>query len=153
MFDMKKIAISSIILLFIFTGCNDNSKPNDSDEPDENGPATAEDYIKFPFADEFNSNEIDNSVWQIATWVEHGGQTGTERCFVKDGYLNLVFMNDSEKGYWSAAIQSRDEFLFGRWEARLKPSSFLSFLLKFTQAFDLSTLLSVYEHPFAGMGC
>ncbi len=75
------------------------------------------------FEDDFNNGQIDESVWQIGTWVEHGGQTGRERCYAEDGYLTLIFINDSEEGYLSSAIQTREEFLYGRWEARLKPSS------------------------------
>jgi beta-glucanase (GH16 family) len=75
------------------------------------------------FEDDFNNGQIDESVWQIGTWVEHGGQTGRERCYTEDGYLTLTFINDSEEGYLSSAIQTREEFLYGRWEARLRPSS------------------------------
>jgi beta-glucanase (GH16 family) len=42
---------------------------------------------------------------------------------VEDGNLKLIFINDSTQGYLSAAIQSREEFYYGRWEARLKPSN------------------------------
>jgi beta-glucanase (GH16 family) len=35
----------------------------------------------------------------------------------------MIFVNDPEDGFLSAAVQTRDEFLYGRWEARLKPSS------------------------------
>lgn len=82
----------------------------------------AESYSTTLF-DDFDSSQINNSRWQVATWSEHGGQTGKERCYVKDGFLNMVFINSSKDGYLSAAIQTREEFLYGRWEARLKPSS------------------------------
>jgi len=75
------------------------------------------------FEEGFNEEQIDEAIWQIGTWVEHGGQTGRGRCYVEGGYLNLIFINDSEEGYLSSAIQTREEFLYGRWEARLKPSS------------------------------
>lgn len=80
-------------------------------------------YTGEAFRDDFNGTEVDSSFWQVATWAEHGGQTGTERCYVEDGYLNLIFINDSDEGYLSSGIQTRDTFLYGRWEARLKPSS------------------------------
>jgi beta-glucanase (GH16 family) len=73
------------------------------------------------FYDDF-SQGIQPSLWQVATWQEHEAQTGTERCFVKDGYLHLVFINDPEKGYLNAAIQTVDEFLYGKWEVRAKPT-------------------------------
>jgi beta-glucanase (GH16 family) len=82
----------------------------------------AESYSTTLF-DDFDSSQINNSRWQVATWSEHGGQTGKDRCYVKDGFLNMVFVNSSNDGFMSAAIQTREEFLFGRWEARLKPSS------------------------------
>ncbi len=82
--------------------------------------STGEIYSSESFRDDFNDENIDTSVWQIATWNEHGGQTGTERCYAKDGFLNLVFINDPRKGFLSSAIQTRKEFLYGRWEARLK---------------------------------
>lgn len=74
------------------------------------------------FEENFNG-PIDNSVWQIASWAEHGGQTSSARCYTSNGMLNMVFRNDSVLGYLSAAIQTRETFLYGRWEARLKPSS------------------------------
>lgn len=74
------------------------------------------------FRDDFNGNTVNESVWEIATWSEHGGQTGRERVYVKDGYLHMIFKNDNGI-FLSSALQSRKEFLYGRWEARLKPSS------------------------------
>jgi beta-glucanase (GH16 family) len=74
------------------------------------------------FRDDFNIDTVDASVWQVATWSEHGGQTGTERCFAKNGYLNMKFINNNGT-FLSSAIQTRKEFLYGRWEARIKPSS------------------------------
>ncbi len=75
-----------------------------------------------PFFDNFAADEINAAVWEVGTWSEHGGQTGVERTYLEDGKLNLVFVNDSEEGYLNAAIQTRETFLYGRWEARLKPS-------------------------------
>lgn len=43
----------------------------------------------------------------------------------------MVFRNDSVLGYLSAAIQTRETFLYGRWEARLKPSSVAGVLNSF----------------------
>lgn len=81
--------------------------------------ASFEDHFNFP---------IDEAVWQVAAWVEHGGQTSPERCYAENGVLNMIFINDpdyyqSTGHYLSAAIQTRRSFLYGRWEARLKPSS------------------------------
>ena len=82
----------------------------------------------YDFIDTFDSGSIDTSVWQVATWVEHDGQTSWDRTYIEDGKLNLVFVYDpeyfAETGrYKSAAIQTRrNDFGYGRWEARLKPS-------------------------------
>lgn len=85
-------------------------------------PVTDEAYVDQPFSDDFEGQSVDNDVWQVATWSEHGGQTGRERCFVDSGYLHMVFINSSTDGYLSAAIQTRDEFWYGTWEARIKPT-------------------------------
>jgi len=79
------------------------------------------------FRDDFNGATVDSAVWQVAGWQEHGGQTSAERCYVQDGCLNMEFENDAsyfaEHGlYLSSAIQSRDTFRYGLWEARLKPT-------------------------------
>ena len=79
------------------------------------------------FEDNFDSS-INNEVWQVAGWVEHGGKTSPDRCYTADGKLNMIFRYDpslvsvTNTGFLSAAIQTRKSFLYGRWEARLKPS-------------------------------
>ncbi len=87
-------------------------------------PATDEAYVDSEFFDDFDGPEIDNHIWLVAGWQEHGGQTSPDRCFAENGNLNLVFINDSTIAdhYLSAAIQTQQEFYYGRWEARLKPS-------------------------------
>src|SRR5512133_34940 len=87
------------------------------------GQQTGESFVKTLFFDDFNGTGINTSAWLVAGWQEHGGQTSPARCFAKDGFLNLIFINDSLKGFLSSAIQTNNEFLYGRWEARLKPSS------------------------------
>jgi beta-glucanase (GH16 family) len=68
-------------------------------------------------------NPIDNKIWTVGGWKEHGGQLSPDRCYVKDGLLNMIFINNSEKGQLNSAIQTVDEFLYGRWETSLKPSN------------------------------
>ena len=77
---------------------------------------------KGTFREDFNDATIDESSWTIADWKEHGGQTGTERCYVKDGYLHMVLLNNDGE-ILSSAIQTKQKFMYGRWEARIKPSS------------------------------
>lgn len=110
------IHILLILFFLIFSiSCRIGDGSNRYEEPDEP-------YVKTDFRDDFTGTEIDSSIWQVATWTEHDGQTGTDRCYVADGYLHLVFIYENEN-YLSAAIQTWDEFYYGRWEARLKPSS------------------------------
>ena len=76
-----------------------------------------------PFLDTFDRRGVNTDVWQVATWSEHGGQTSRDRVYVEDNILHMEFINDSQQGYLSSAMQTWDSFLYGRWEARLKPSS------------------------------
>ena len=104
---MKTAFIPVLFILFLFS-CS---------EKDTTQPACGD-----VFFDDFTGTEVDNTIWQVATWSEHGGQTGRERCFVENGYLKMHFINSSTDGFLSSAIQSRTEFLYGKWEARIKPS-------------------------------
>src|SRR5690554_399227 len=74
------------------------------------------------FREDFSDATIDESIWTVADWREHGGQTDPGRCFLKDGYLHMVLLNDDGK-ILSSALQTKQEFMYGRWEARIKPSS------------------------------
>lgn len=74
------------------------------------------------FREDFNGSSIDESVWKIGTWKEHGGQMSGERCYVNDGYLNMLLVNDNGT-ILSSAIQTNQQFLYGKWEARIKPSA------------------------------
>ncbi|TVR35352.1 MAG: glycosyl hydrolase family protein [Spirochaetaceae bacterium] len=81
----------------------------------------------YDFIDTFQDGEIDTAVWQIGTWTEHGGRLSRDRVYVQDDMLVMVFEYDTqyyqETGLFkSSAIQTRrDDFGYGRWEARLKP--------------------------------
>lgn len=75
------------------------------------------------FRDDFNSSAINESVWTIGTWYEHGGQLGRERTFLQDGKLNLVFRYDPAKGFLSSALESKQRFGYGTWKASLKPTA------------------------------
>lgn len=87
------------------------------------GQSVSESYVDKEFFDDFTGTSVSKTDWRIATWKEHGGQTGTDRCFTKDGFLTMLFINDSAQGFLSSAIETKNEFLFGRWEARIKPSN------------------------------
>ena len=91
-------------------------------------------YESEPFYDDFASGgdntdpAVDTDLWRIGTWREHGGQLSAERTYVEDDKLVLVFEYDTEYYqehgvFKSSAIQTRrDDFGYGRWEARLKPT-------------------------------
>lgn len=81
-----------------------------------------EEYYHETFYEEFDG-PLDDQIWQVLTGSEHGGKLSRDRCFVENGLLNLVFIHDPGKGYLSSAIQTRNEFLYGKWEVRLKPSA------------------------------
>ncbi len=120
---MRKLFISTLIKLLVvicFPGCQIDGS---SGYPDHN--STNDNISKTPqFSDDFNADAVNDEIWQVATWWEHGGKTGRDRCYTKDGYLNMEFINDSSSGsFLGSAIQTWDTFLYGRWEARLKPSS------------------------------
>jgi beta-glucanase (GH16 family) len=104
------------LIIVVHIGCKkDGGSITNTPQPGTISPTAS-------FEEDFNS-AINESIWQIATWVEHGGQTGRARCYADSGFLNMIFINDLINGYLSAAIQTRQTFLYGRWEARLKPSS------------------------------
>ncbi len=97
----------------IFLACGGSSEEADAQEKNQD--------ISV-FREDFSGSKVNEDVWEIGTWKEHGGQLSRERCFVKDGYLNMLLINESD-GVKSSAIQSRETFLYGKWEARLKVSS------------------------------
>lgn len=85
-------------------------------------PITGEKYVTSPFFEDFNGT-INNDIWHILTGSEHGAKLSASRCFTKDGYLHMIFRNDPDEGLQGAAIETRDEFLYGKWEARIKASN------------------------------
>ena len=82
---------------------------------------TGEKFYNEVFYEGFDGS-IDNKIWQILGGNEHGGKLSTDRCYVENGLLNMIFINDPKEGFLSSAIQTQDEFLYGRWEASLKPT-------------------------------
>jgi beta-glucanase (GH16 family) len=120
---MKKISLLLKSLFLI--SCIDGNTPMPAQAQ-----VTKEKHVNKVFYEDF-SGPIDNKIWTVGTWKEHGGQLSPERCYVKDGLLNMVFINDPQKGYLGSAIQTVDEFFYGRWEASLKPSNIPGILNSF----------------------
>lgn len=106
---MKRVLFAVAICIFLFAS--------------HSFAAFGPDIEKEPsFVEEFD--KIDPAVWAVAGWKEHGGQTSPERCYVKDGMLNMLLKYEgATKTYLSSAIESQKLFLYGRWEYRAKPSS------------------------------
>mgnify|MGYP001202166404 CR=1 FL=1 len=131
---MKGLRIAAAIVSAMVSGCslydgnNTRSRAAVALAALLNGPGSIinEDHVTTPFRDDFDGTAVDESAWQIATWVEES-RTSRDRCYVADGRLNLVFIYEGEDAqgndiFNGAAIQTRDEFLYGKWEASLKPT-------------------------------
>ena len=115
----------TLVLIGALLSCGSN-KPGQNVNPEDpalivtENEKIAEKHVDEVFFEDFN--QIDSKLWRVAGWTEHGGKTSPERCYAKDGFLNMIFINDQDEGYLGSAIQTVDEFFYGRWEARLKPS-------------------------------
>ena len=122
---MNKQFFLAVLFIFFFSGstmCKEKNDVTKEDNTENTANPSENTQNSKVFREDFNGTSIDESVWTVATWAEHGGQCGKERCFVKDGYLNMQFINDNGT-FLSSAIQSKQEFLYGKWEVRLKASS------------------------------
>ena len=111
---MVKSLVLTAVFVLVHAGCTNAqmaTAPN------------GERYLNKPFVDDFDGTQVNPVTWMVATWSEHGGQCGKERCFVQDGNLVMQFINDSSEGFLSSAIQTRLEYFYGKWEYRAKCSS------------------------------
>lgn len=75
------------------------------------------------FVDDFlNDWEKTQSTWQVATWKQNGTQMAKERCRTdgKGHLVQTVLAGDPPSG---GSMQSKREFGWGRWVARVKPSA------------------------------
>src|SRR5690554_4619361 len=106
----RALAAAAVTLLAVFSISASGTRPVEKSED-------VIEEMSVDFREDFNGSFIDESIWTIADWEEHGGKTGPERCFVKDGYLHMVVINNDGE-ILSSAIQTKQEFRYGRWEAR-----------------------------------
>ncbi len=110
---------------FSSDGCRSGSVSHSFTVGDD-GSADPQPEPEYEFIDTFENGEIDTDKWQIGTWREHGGQLSRDRAYVENDKLVLVFEYDTEYYedtglFKSSAIQTRrDDFGYGRWEARLR---------------------------------
>lgn len=102
-------SVNSLLLcaaLLVMTGCTTS--------PFEKTPA---------FQDNFDAGwEERQQYWRVATWKQNGAQMAKERCR-SDGKGYIVQTVLAGEPYRGGSMQTTREFGFGRWEARVKPSS------------------------------
>jgi len=75
------------------------------------------------FMDDFNPDwERTQKDWQVANWLQNGTQMARSRCRTnEDGYLVQTVLPGEP--YRGGSLQTTREFGYGRWLARVKPSS------------------------------
>lgn len=61
------------------------------------------------------------SGWRVASWKQNGTLMSPERCRVVDGLLTLTVLPGEP--FQGGSLQTTWEFGYGRWVARVKPSS------------------------------
>lgn len=62
------------------------------------------------------------TLWRRASWMQNGTQMSAERCAENaDGFLEQTVL--AGEPFSGGSMQSRSEYGYGRWVARLKPSS------------------------------
>ncbi len=75
------------------------------------------------FQDDFGPDwEATQKQWQVATWKQNGAEMSPDRCKT-DGKGILTQTVLPGEPFRGGSLQSALEFPYGRWEARLKPSS------------------------------
>ncbi len=110
-----------VLLAIILIGCS-------KDEPDD--PMEGSDW-KLVWAEEFNYSGLPNSdFWSFETGYVRNNEEQyytnqrTENCIVKDGYLQIIALNDSFQNHviTSASIETKNKvsFKYGRIEVRAK---------------------------------
>ncbi len=116
-------------------------EPDTPGDPEDTGQDTGDDTGEDPFVpphpddldgpdvdflERFDQGTIDPDVWRKGTWQEHDGQMSEERVFLDGDVLVLAFEYDEDffeetELFKSSSIETiREDFLYGRWEARLQ---------------------------------
>ena len=91
----------------------------------ENNPET--DSIEFELQSSFEENfnpewETRNDFWRVASWEQNGTQMSPERCVTnEDGHLVQTVLPGEP--YRGGSLQTSIEFGYGRWVARVCPST------------------------------
>jgi beta-glucanase (GH16 family) len=117
---MKSITFLLICLLMtLCISCNDNKTNPIENTPDliSNTPSFI-DLFDDPQWEENNGTTL----WQQASWMQNDTQMDPGRCQAVNGLLTLTVLPGEP--YQGGSIQTRQDHLaYGRWDARLKPSS------------------------------
>lgn len=96
-------------------GCDSSLEPAE--------PATGQAGVKAGFEDGFGVGwEKSQKAWRVATWKQNGAQMDPARC-ATDGKGMLVQTVLAGEPYRGGSMQTAGEYGYGKWVARLRPSS------------------------------
>jgi endo-1,3-1,4-beta-glycanase ExoK len=117
---IKSIMLLPILLLIILGISCDNKNTNPAVESSDLISSTP------AFSDMFDDPQWEKNngttLWQQASWMQNGTQMNSDRCQAVNGLLTLTVLPGEP--YQGGSIQTRsDQWHYGRWDARLKPSS------------------------------
>jgi len=122
--------LAAVTLMIVGCSCTPESKPSEPTRPSSRpavvpatpatvGPAEA----GAPFNDDFDADwEKKQTAWRVATWKQNGAQMDPSRC-ATDGEGRMVQTVMAGKPYRGGSMQTAREYGYGKWVARLKPSS------------------------------
>ncbi|MDP3238159.1 MAG: glycoside hydrolase family 16 protein [Myxococcales bacterium] len=118
-----KTSFATLLLLGLASSCGPTELV---EEPLESELAEHEQGLSFgtvSFSDTFDPDwEDQQRAWKRATWLQNGTQMDPSRAFTSDaGRLVQVVLPGTP--YRGGSIETVGEFGYGRWQARLKPSS------------------------------
>lgn len=115
--------LASVMVLASCTGSFEGA--HDDSFADE-----AELYQEFDFEDN-NKGYGWHPEWARATWTQNHTQMTVERAAVEDGLLHIMTTDylqvdpeyDGSLTAVGGSVQTKNRYLYGKWEARLKPSA------------------------------
>ncbi|MBN2584136.1 MAG: glycoside hydrolase family 16 protein [Planctomycetes bacterium] len=90
---------------------------------EKTGPKSSQFAAEPSFQDNFDAGwKTAQKDWKVATWKQNGTEMSPERCAVDDKgrMVQTVLAGEPYRG---GSMQTSKEYPYGRWAARLKPSS------------------------------
>ncbi|MBN1602843.1 MAG: family 16 glycosylhydrolase [Chitinispirillaceae bacterium] len=122
---MKSIAVILLTIL-VMASCEDEGSGSDSSSF-EKEPSL---YQEFDFEDNGKGYGWHDE-WARATWTQNHTQMTVDRAMPEDGKLHIMTTDylQAEPDYagdltaLGGSVQTKNRYLYGKWEARLKPSS------------------------------